>query len=160
MSAFAESPSIIQSGAQLVANPTSLGLGYEFDAAGNLIALRDGNQGEPALRTYGYDGVDRLTAVRSGGTGQLLQGYAYDATGNRQSRTDGSATTAYAYPGSSHRLNAVGAQSRGYDAVGNTLSIGGGASGGPGACLLELGCETPPPPQPDPPGFDPPPGDP
>ena len=149
-----------QSGTQLVANPTSLSLGYEFDAAGNLIALRDGNQGEPALRTYGYDGVDRLTAVRSGGTGQLLQGYAYDATGNRQSRTDGSATTAYAYPGSSHRLNAVGAQSRGYDAVGNTLSIGGGASGGPGACLPELGCETPPPPQPDPPGFDPPPGDP
>ena len=40
MSAFAESPGIIQSGAQLIASPTSLSLGYEFDAAGNLIALR------------------------------------------------------------------------------------------------------------------------
>ena len=135
MSISVQSPGIIQtgtqSGTQLVSNPTSLSLGYQFDAAGNLIALRDGNQSEPALQTYGYDGLDRLTAVRNGSNTQLLQGYAYDATGNRQSRSDGGATTAYTYPGSSHRLNTVGAQNRSYDAVGNTLSIGGGAVSSP-----------------------------
>ena len=48
---------------QLVSNPGSLSLGSEFDAAGNLVALSDGNQSEPALWTYAYDGLDRLTAV-------------------------------------------------------------------------------------------------
>jgi len=130
-------PGIIQTGTQsgtrFTANPTSLSLGYQFDAVGNLIALRDGHQSEPALRTYGYDGLDRLTAVRNGGNGQSLQNYAYDATGNRVSRTDGVAVTSYGYANGSHRLDAVGGQPRGYDAAGNTVYIGnGGASGGAG----------------------------
>lgn len=63
MTASAQSPGIIQtgtqSGTQLIVNPASLSLGYQFDAAGNLVALRDGNQSEPALRTYGYEGLGR-----------------------------------------------------------------------------------------------------
>jgi len=122
-------PGIIQTGTEvgnnLVPNPSSLSVGYQFDAAGNLTALRKGDQADPPMRTYDYDGLDRLTAVREGGNGLLLQGYAYDATGNRMSKTEGSTTTAYAYAGTSHRLTAVGSQNRSYDAVGNTTRIGG-----------------------------------
>lgn len=46
-----------QSGTQLIANPASLSLGDPFDAVGNLIALCDGQQSEPALQTCGYEGL-------------------------------------------------------------------------------------------------------
>ncbi|WP_408951393.1 RHS repeat-associated core domain-containing protein [Lysobacter sp. Hz 25] len=56
-----------------------------------------------------------------------LETYGYDATGNRSSLLHGGITTSYTYPGTSHRLSNVGGVSRGYDAVGNTTSIGGTA---------------------------------
>jgi putative transposase len=59
-----------------------LSVGYEFDAVGNLKRLRDGNQGEPPLRTYGYDGLDRLTEAKDA-TDVVWQSYGYDRTGNR-----------------------------------------------------------------------------
>lgn len=124
-------PGVIQTGTRvngdLVPNPTSLSLGYAFDAAGNLTALRDGTQADPPLRTYGYDGLDRLTEVRDGSNSQLLQNYVYDATGNRTGSTSGGTATSYAYPAASHRLTSVGTQTRSYDAAGNTLRIGGAA---------------------------------
>ena len=154
-------PGIVQTGTlvgnDLIANEGSLSLGYQFDAVGNLIALRDGNQSEPALRTYGYDGLDRLVAVRDGGDATLLQGYTYDSTGNRKSRSDGAAARPYVYPEASHRLQTVDGQYRGYDAVGNTVQIGGvpdsGGGGGDPCPPGGTSCEHPGP-------NDPPPGEP
>ncbi|KRD39383.1 hypothetical protein ASE35_03220 [Lysobacter sp. Root916] len=107
--------------------PDGLSLGYEFDAVGNLIKLRKGDQSEPPLRAYAYDKLGRLTEARDGTTNALLQGYTYDATGNRTSKTDGGATQVYTYPSTNHRLSQVGATARTYDAVGNTAAIGGTA---------------------------------
>lgn len=108
-----------------VVGPGGLNLGYEFDEVGNLKKLRTANQAEPPLRTYAYDGLNRLTESRDGSNNALLEGYTYDKTGNRTSATVGAATTAYAYPTASHRLDAVGSTARSYDAAGNTLQIGG-----------------------------------
>ena len=107
--------------------PDGLSLGYEFDPVGNLIKLRKGDQSEPPLRAYDYDTLGRLTETRDGTSNALLQGYSYDATGNRTSKTDAGATQTYTYPSTSHRLSQVGATSRSYDAVGNTAAIGGTA---------------------------------
>ncbi|MDQ3289296.1 MAG: RHS repeat protein [Pseudomonadota bacterium] len=104
-----------------------MSLGYEFDAVGNLGALRNGNQNDPPLWTFGYDALNRLTETKDGATSTLLQGYSYDATGNRQSATDAGISTHCTTATDSHRLSAVGAEVRGYDAVGNTTSIGGTA---------------------------------
>lgn len=107
--------------------PDGLSLGYEFDEVGNLRALRNGTQSEPALRKYRYDGLDRLDEVKNGATDTVLQGYGYDATGNRSSATVNGTTTPYTYEATSHRLSKVGATSRTYDAMGNTQTIGGAA---------------------------------
>lgn len=104
-----------------------IGIGYEFDEVGNLWRLRDGNQSEPPRRVYGYDGLNRLVASRDGASNVLLQGYAYDKTGNRASATVGAGTTTYAYPAGSHRLSSVGATTHSYDSAGNTVQIGGTA---------------------------------
>ena len=101
-----------------------LSLGYEFDPVGNLKKLRDGNQVDPPQRVYTYDGLNRLTEARDGANA-LQQGYAYDKTGNRTSATIGAATTTYTYPTTSHRLSAVGANARTYDAAGSATQIAG-----------------------------------
>jgi RHS repeat-associated protein len=103
-----------------------LSVGYEFDEVGNLKRLRDGNQSEPPQRIYGYDGLGRLTESRNGSTNALVEGYAYDKTGNRTSATLGATTTPYTYPTGSHKLTAVGAAAaRVYDTAGNTTSVPG-----------------------------------
>lgn len=102
-----------------------LSLGYEFDEVGNLKRLRNGNQNDPPLRVYGYDGLNRLTEAKDGATNAVLQGYAYDKTGNRTSATIGGATTTYTYPAGNHRLSSVGSATRTYDGNGNTTQIPG-----------------------------------
>lgn len=102
-----------------------LSLGYEFDEVGNLKRLRNGNQNDPPLRIYGYDGLNRLTEAKDGATSAVLQGYAYDKTGNRTSATVGTSTAAYSYPATSHRLTTVGTDTRAYDSNGNTTQIPG-----------------------------------
>jgi len=104
-----------------------LSLGYEFDAVGNLVKLRNGNQSEPPLRRYAYDALNRLTETHDGTTDALLEGYSYDATGNRLSATDNSVTQALTIASASHRLMDVGGVARAYDNVGNTTAIGGTA---------------------------------
>jgi RHS repeat-associated protein len=108
--------------------PGGINEGYGFNEVGNLASLRHANQIDPPRRSYTYDGMNRLTHVREGASGPLLQAYAYDATGNRTARTDGGTTSPYSYsfagPGPGrHHLQSVGAQSRGYDSVGNTTRI-------------------------------------
>lgn len=104
-----------------------LSLGYEFDQVGNLKRLRGADQADPPRRVFGYDGLNRLTENRDGVSNALLEGYAYDKTGNRTSATVGATTTPYSYPAGSHRLDSVGATTRSYDNVGNTTQIGGAA---------------------------------
>ncbi len=104
-----------------------LNIGYEFDEVGNLKKLRTANQVDPPLRAFGYDGLDRLTENKDGATNAVLEGYGYDKTGNRISATVGGTTSAYAYLTGTHRLDTVAATARGYDAIGNTTSIGGTA---------------------------------
>ncbi len=96
--------------------------GYSFDAVGNLESLRKADQLDPAKRKYGYDGLNRLTEVRDGANA-VLQGYTYDKTGNRTSRTDAGVATTYIYGPARHRLTQIEQQSRQYDSAGNTTRI-------------------------------------
>ncbi|MFP7722072.1 RHS repeat-associated core domain-containing protein [Lysobacter sp. A3-1-A15] len=107
--------------------PDGLSLGYQFDAAGNLVTLRRGDQSEPSLRTYGYDGLNRLTDVGDGSSGASLRGYAYDATGNRTHLTEGGVAVQYGYAADSHRLVDIAGAARQYDAAGNILATDGSA---------------------------------
>lgn len=122
--------------------------GYAFDTVGNLATLRNGHQADPALRTYQYDGLNRLTAVNDGGNGQLLKGYTYDKTGNRTKTQEritvstggmpgypgdpgGTTTmlidTLYGYANGSHQLADVAGDPRGYDNAGNQTTLGSSA---------------------------------
>ncbi|WP_187308483.1 RHS repeat-associated core domain-containing protein [Lysobacter antibioticus] len=103
-----------------------LSLAYGYNEVGELTELKDGLQ-SAALAKYDYDTLGRLKITRDGPTGTPLETYDYDATGNRNSLLHGGITTSYTYPGTSHRLSNIGGVSRGYDAVGNTTSIGGTA---------------------------------
>jgi RHS repeat-associated protein len=96
-------------------------LDYTLDAIGNVTGLAERQaSGTTASRTIDYDALDRLTALKDGAT--TVQGFSYDATGNRLSRTEGSTET-YTYPTDNHRLAQVGAMARNHDAAGNTLSL-------------------------------------
>ena len=96
-----------------------LDLTIETDAVGNLIRLDSGATGN---RLH-YDGLDRLTEVRDP-TGALLEGFAYDATGNRSAHLGPDGSDTYTYAPASHRLIAVADQPRSLDATGNTVTIG------------------------------------
>jgi len=113
-------PGIVQDTA-----PGGLSLGYQFDEVGNLKWLRDGDQADPPLRVYGYDALSRLTSAQDGTTNAVLQAYAYDATGNRTSRTLGASAQTYTYGTTDHKLQGVAGVTRAYDAMGNTTAIGG-----------------------------------
>lgn len=112
-----------QPGIVEVTGTDGLSLGYEFDEVGNLEKLREADQADPARRVFRYDALDRLNQVEDAST-NVLQAYAYDDTGNRTSRTLGSTTTGNTYAIDSHRLTAVGAVARTYDAAGNLLQVG------------------------------------
>ena len=90
---------------------------YTLDAVGNVA---DVTERTLPKRTYGYDGLDRVTSATGGASSEAFE---YDATGNRTKKIVGATTQVYTYPGTSHRLTAVGASARTYDAAGNTLTI-------------------------------------
>ncbi|UYB52373.1 DUF6531 domain-containing protein [Xanthomonas sp. AM6] len=101
-----------------------LSTGFAFDPAGNLSALTAAGNTAPVI-SLDYDALGRLTAFKDGPTGTVIDGYSYDATGNRLGAKVNTTTQTYSYPTTSHRLSAVAGTTRTYDAVGNTLSIGG-----------------------------------
>ncbi|MCT8287723.1 RHS repeat protein, partial [Xanthomonas translucens pv. translucens] len=103
-----------------------LSTGFAFDPAGNLRALTAAGNTAPVV-SLDYDALGRLTAFKDGPTGTVIDGYSYDATGNRLSAKVNTVTQSYTYPTTSHRLSAVAGTARTYDAIGNTLSIGGTA---------------------------------
>lgn len=102
-----------------------ISVGYEFDEVGNLKTLRAANQADPPKRLFGYDALNRLTQRKDSTTNAVLEGYAYDKTGNRTSAAVGATTTPYTYPAGSHLLSQVGTNTRAYDFNGNTTSIPG-----------------------------------
>lgn len=80
----------------------------------------------PPTRSYAYDPLYRLTGVTDA-SAAVLEGYTYNATGDRLSKTYQGATDTYAYadPLTSHRLQAVDGVARSYDLNGNLLDRGG-----------------------------------
>ncbi|QQQ01283.1 RHS repeat-associated core domain-containing protein [Lysobacter enzymogenes] len=99
-----------------------LSLGYGYNSAGELTELKDGLQSTLQAK-YEYDTLGRLTVTRDSAS-NALDTYGYDKTGNRKSLLHGGITDAYVYPVTSHRLTSVSGVPRGYDAAGNTVSIG------------------------------------
>lgn len=101
-----------------------LNVAFGFDPVGNITSLTDGGpQGQGA--TLDYDALGRLTAFKDAQTGVAIEQYTYDATGNRLSFGNSAGVQAYVYPAGSHRLMSVDGVDRTYDAMGNTLTIGG-----------------------------------
>ncbi|WP_429002982.1 RHS repeat domain-containing protein [Xanthomonas sacchari] len=103
-----------------------LNIGFGFDPAGNLTALTAPGNTAPVVK-LGYDNLNRLTAFKDGPTGTVIDGYSYDATGNRLSAQVNGASQTYTYPTDSHRLASVAGAARSYDAAGNTTAIDGTA---------------------------------
>ncbi|MGO1068697.1 RHS repeat domain-containing protein [Lysobacter sp. CA199] len=102
-----------------------LSLGYGYNTVGELTQLKDGLQSALQAK-YDYDTIGRLK-VTSDGNSNALETYEYDQTGNRTKLHHGGITDLYVILADSHRLSSVGGIGRGYDAVGNTTSIGGSA---------------------------------
>ncbi|UYK74645.1 RHS repeat-associated core domain-containing protein [Xanthomonas sacchari] len=103
-----------------------LAVGFAFDPVGNLSALTAPGNTAPVVK-LDYDPLGRLTAFKDGPTDTVIDGYSYDATGNRLSAKVSTTTQTYAYPTTSHRLSSVAGTARSYDAAGNTTAIGGTA---------------------------------
>ncbi|WP_279363246.1 RHS repeat-associated core domain-containing protein [Xanthomonas sacchari] len=103
-----------------------LAVGFAFDPVGNLSALTAPGNTAPVIK-LDYDPLGRLTAFKDGPTDTVIDGYTYDATGNRLSAKVNTSTQTYSYPTASHRLNSVAGIARSYDAAGNTTAIGGTA---------------------------------
>lgn len=103
---------------QRIAAP-GLEVDFGLDAVGNIVALDQGSQ----QHTIDYDALYRLQALRAGTSD--IEGFSYDATGNRLSYTQPAVTQSYSYPGDSHRLDAINGASRSYTAAGNTSAING-----------------------------------
>jgi RHS repeat-associated protein len=105
----------------------ALNLHFARDAMGNINALGNAPGANPAVETYSYDPLYRLTAVTDSGT--AVESYTYNGTGDRLSKTStgGMATGTYGYQTGTHLLTSIGSTARSYDANGNT--IGTAASG-------------------------------
>jgi RHS repeat-associated protein len=107
---------------------TGLSLDLSLNTVGNVVGLTERTStGGSVSRTFTYDGQDRLTGQKNGAS--TVEGFGYDATGNRTSKTVGSTTTVYSYANTTHRLSSVGTTARSYDNNGNTSLIGTASKG-------------------------------
>jgi len=104
-----------------------LNLTFLRDTIGNLTRVTS----TTASSNFGYDPLDRLKRVGDAlSSDAQLAAFTYDATGNRLTKqaASGSPLSNYTYPNTSHRLLSTGPTgnviTRGYDAMGNTTSIG------------------------------------
>jgi len=105
----------------------ALNLHFARDAMGNITALGNAAGANPAIETYSYDPLYRLTGLKDA-QGQAIEAYTYNKTGDRLSKaSNGVATGTYGYQTGTHRLTSIGSSARTYDANGNTT---GNATGG------------------------------
>lgn len=112
-------------GIDKVSDAATGGLSEDFtlDVVGNVNKIVERTTATAtATRTFTYDGQDRLTALKNGTT--VVQGFTYDATGNRLSKVLSGTTTTNTYDPASHRLTQVATVLRTYDANGNTTKNG------------------------------------
>ena len=101
-----------------------LNLHFCRDSVANITRLKTTTPactGTPTEQ-YAYDALYRLSQVQNG-SGGIVEGYTYNLTGDRLSKTQGGTTTPYGYgsPMSHHRLLTVGSDSRDYDTAGNQI---------------------------------------
>lgn len=101
-----------------------------FDPFGNLVRMEEGAGGSE-VTTYAWDALDRLLEIRDAGGSQTLVGY--DGLGRRISLVDpDTGTTGFtAYDDDGNllsRVDALGATTFTYDALGRPLTRGAGAS--------------------------------
>ncbi|SFF52438.1 RHS repeat-associated core domain-containing protein [Dyella marensis] len=105
----------------------ALNLHFARDAMGNITALGNASGANPAIETYSYDPLYRLTGLKDA-QGQAIEAYAYNKTGDRLSKvSNGLATGTYGYQAGTHWLTSIGSSARTYDANGNTT---GSSTGG------------------------------
>lgn len=104
-----------------------LDLGFARNEVLQITAVHNAALATPARVKFDYDRLDRLTKFRDGSTDVVQEAYEYDTTGNRTKFTNNGGADTYAYGSSNHRLSTVGGVARGFDAIGNTTSIGGTA---------------------------------
>lgn len=102
---------------------------YDYDAAGNVLAISDGLPGAPGNRDMAYDGLDRLRTVTAPSFGNAL--YEYDALDNLRRAKVGSRDRTHYFDPANRLVNvmetATGATVTGlsYDLQGN-LSLRNG----------------------------------
>ena len=104
--------------------PLGMSESYEYDAAGNLAARTDFNG---RRTTYGYDTLNRLvTRTPDPATGEPSATFTYTAAGQRETMTDATGTTRYAYD-SRNRLSSKaapqGTLTYTYYAAGGVLTV-------------------------------------
>jgi RHS repeat-associated protein len=105
------------------ASSNPLNLDLSVNSVGNITGLTERTSATTTVsRIFQYDGLDRLVAQKNGAT--TVEGFSYDATGNRLSKTSSGVTEAYVYPATSHQLTSVNGVSRTYNAVGDLKSNG------------------------------------
>lgn len=109
---------------------SALDLHFCRDAESNITSLAATSPACMATPTqqYQYDNLYRLTHVQDG-SGNNLQDFAYNLTGDRLSKTlDPSPVENYSYTPNTHQLVQVGSNNRMLDANGNTTEITGTAT--------------------------------
>jgi len=90
------------------------------DAMGDITAIGNAPGANPAIETYAYDPLYRLTTVTEAG-GSVLESVTYNQAGDRLTKTgSGLDTGTYTYNTNTHQLNAVGSNALSVDANGNT----------------------------------------
>ncbi|KAG9575752.1 hypothetical protein KCV01_g17711, partial [Aureobasidium melanogenum] len=95
----------------------ALELHFVRDATGNITGVSEAGAGS---ESYRYDPLYRLASVDDP-TGQAIEAYTYNKTGDRLSKTgNGLATGNYGYQPGTHWLTSIGTASRTYDANGNS----------------------------------------
>ena len=94
---------------------------YSVDEVGNITGV---NQSGTQFN-LSYDKLYRLTDVKAANNA-LIEGFTYDATGNRLSKTLGTAPVLnYSYAATDHKLSNAGDGARSFDANGNSTVIPG-----------------------------------
>jgi len=106
----------------------ALNLHFRRDAMGNIDRYGATAGATPPVEQYPYDALYRLKQVQDG-VGSLIEGYTYNLTGDRLTKSHPpAATQAYTYTPNTHRLDGVAGNARTLDANGNNTQTTGTAT--------------------------------